>query len=110
MQFDKKLADIEARYEDLTRQMADPAVINDPEVYRKTAKAQSDLSEIVAKYREWKDVRRNLDDARGMLGEQDPELRQMAQDEVARLEPEIGRLEEELKVLLLPKDPNDEKN
>ena len=110
MQFAQKLADIEARYEDLTRQMADPAVINDPDVYRKTAKAQSDLSEIVAKYREWKDVRRNLDDAREMLGEQDPELRQMAQDEVARLEPAIGQLEEELKVLLLPKDPNDEKN
>jgi len=110
MQFAQKLADIEARYEDLTQQMADPAVINDPDVYRKTAKAQSDLSEIVAKYREWKDVRRNLDDARGMLDEQDPELRQMAQDEVVRLEPATGRLEEELKVLLLPTDPNDEKN
>jgi peptide chain release factor 1 len=110
MEFARKLADIEARYDDLTRQMADPAVINDPDVYRKTAKAQSDLSEIVSKYREWKDVRRNLDDARGMLGEQDAELRQMAQEEVARLEPAIGQLEEELKVLLLPKDPNDEKN
>jgi peptide chain release factor 1 len=110
MQFAQKLADIEARYEDLTRQMADPTVINDPDVYRKTAKGQSDLSEIVAKYREWKQVRRNLDDARGMLAEQDAELRQMAQDEVERLEPELDRLEGELKVLLLPKDPNDEKN
>src|SRR5579885_1974493 len=110
MQFAQTLADIEARFEDLTRQIADSAIINAPDAYRKTAKAQSDLSEIVAKYREWKQVHRNLEDARGMLAEQDAELRQMAQDEVERLEPELERLEGELKVLLLPKDPNDEKN
>ncbi len=110
MEFAQRLADIEARYEDLTRQMADPAVINDPDQYRKITKAQSDLSEIVAKYREWKQTSQNLDDARTMLAEPDPELRQMAVDEVARLEPELVRFQEELRVLLLPKDPNDEKN
>jgi peptide chain release factor 1 len=110
MEFAQRLADIEARYEELTRQMADPATINDPDLYRKTAKAQSDLAEIVAKYRKWKQAKRDLDDARGMLNEQDAELRKMAEDEVARLEPEVANIESELKVLLLPKDPNDEKN
>ncbi len=110
MEYLLKLDQTEARYEQLTRQMADPAIITDPEAYRKTAKAQSELEEVVAKYREWKTVRRNLDDARTMLAETDEELRAMAEEEVARLEPRMARLEEELKILLLPKDPNDEKN
>ena len=110
MQYQQKLADIEARFEELTRQMADPAVINDSEQYRKTAKAQSDLTEVVGKFRDWKRLSQNLADARPMLEEIDPELRQMAHEEVERLEPEIAKIEEELKILLLPKDPNDEKN
>ena len=110
MQFAQRLDDIEARYDDLTRQMADPAVIGDSDLYRKTSKAQSDLSEVVAKYREWKRADQNLSEARTMLNETDPELRQMAEEEVARLEPQLQQYEEELKVLLLPKDPNDEKN
>jgi peptide chain release factor 1 len=110
MQFAQKLADIEARYEDLTRQMADPAVIGDSDLYRKTSKAQSDLSEVVTKYREWKRVDQNLSEARAMLNESDADLRQMAEEEVAGLEPALQQYEEELKVLLLPKDPNDEKN
>lgn len=110
MQFAQRLAEIEARYEDLTRQMADPAVISDPDLYRKTTKAQSDISDVVAKYRDWKRAKQNFDEARVMLDESDPELREMAQDEVARLEPLLVQYEEELKILLLPKDPNDEKN
>jgi peptide chain release factor 1 len=110
MEFAKRLAAIEARFEDLTRQMTDPAIINDSDLYRKTAKAQSDLSEVVAKYRAWKTANRNLEEARQMLNETDPELRQMAQDEVERLEPLLNEYASELKVLLLPKDPNDEKN
>jgi peptide chain release factor 1 len=110
MEFAQKLADIEARYEELTGQMADPAIIADSETYRRTAKAQSDLTEIVGKYREWKQTRKNLDEARPMLAESDPELREMAADEVTRLEPALAQIEEDLKVLLLPKDPNDEKN
>jgi peptide chain release factor 1 len=110
MQFAQKLAELEARHDDLTRQMADPAVISDSDTYRKTAKAQSDLTEIVTRYRDWKQAKQNLDDARQMLNEADPDLRQMAQEEVQQLEPEVARYEEELKVLLLPKDPNDEKN
>jgi peptide chain release factor 1 len=110
MDFEKRLAGTEARYEELTRQMTDPAIIADSDLYRKTSKAQSDLSDVVAKYREWKEARENLQQARGMLEESDPELKQMAVDEVARLEPQIAQIEEELKVLILPKDPNDEKN
>ncbi len=101
---------MEARFDELTLQMADPAVINDSDLYRKTTKAQSDLSEGVQKYREWKAVRENLDQARPMLQESDPELRAMAEEEIASREPELARIEDELRVLLLPKDPNDEKN
>src|SRR5207244_523980 len=68
------------------------------------------LAEVVSKYRQWKKVHRDLGEARGMLGESDPDLKQMALDEVERLEPLELYIEEELKILLLPKDPNDEKN
>ena len=110
MQYRQKLDEMEGRFEDLTRQMADHAVISDNDQYRKVTKQHSELSEIVAKYREWKKADRDLEDARAMLGEADPDLRQMAVDEAARLEPDLARLEGELKFLLLPKDPNDEKN
>ena len=110
MQFSQRLDDMEARFDAVTRQMADPAVISDGEAYRKIAKTRSELEEVVAKYREYKQAKRNYDEARSMVEEPDPELRQMANDEIARLEPELGRIEEDLKVLLLPKDPLDEKN
>jgi peptide chain release factor 1 len=110
MEYLQKLEEAESRYERLSREMADPEVINDPERYRKIAKSQRDLEEIVSKYREWKQVRHNLDDARPMLEEADPELRLMAEEETARLEPALARIEDELRVLLLPKDPNDDKN
>ena len=110
MQFVQKLDQLEKRFDQLTNQMADPAVINDAEQYRKIAKQQSELSEIAGKYREWKKVDDSLSQARQMLAEQDPELREMAEMEVAQLEPEKAGIEEQLKILLLPKDPNDEKN
>jgi peptide chain release factor 1 len=110
MQYLEKLDGIEARYEDLTRQMADPDIISDTDRYRKTAKQQSDLAEVVAKYRDWKKVLGDLEGARQMLEESDAELRQMALDDVERLEPEMERIERDLKILLLPKDPNDEKD
>ena len=110
MQFASKLEQLEKRYEGLTRQMADPAVIGDAQEYRKTAKAQSELAELVSKYRDWKKAEDSLAQARGMLADADPDLRAMAEAEVAELEPAMARIEEELKILLLPKDPNDEKN
>src|SRR5271166_4775591 len=110
MQFSQRLNDIEARFDALTRQMADPAVIADGEAYRKIAKTRSELEEVVGKYRDYKLAKNNYDEARSMVEDPDPELRQMAADEIARLEPELVRIEEELKVLLLPKDPLDDKN
>jgi len=110
MQFSQRLEEMERRFEALTDQMADPAVINDSAQYRKVTKAQSDLTEVVAKYREWKTANSNLLEARSMLGETDAELRTMAQEEIAKFEPLLAQYEEELKFLLLPKDPNDEKN
>ncbi|MCC7176044.1 MAG: peptide chain release factor 1 [Bryobacterales bacterium] len=110
MQYARKLEEIEARFEHLSGQMADPEVISDTGAYRKAAKAHSELAEIVARYRQWKKAAAHADEARLMLDDADPEMRRMAADELERLEPELARLEEGLKVLLLPKDPHDEKN
>jgi peptide chain release factor 1 len=110
MQYQQRLDEAEARYNELTAQMADPAVINDPEQYRQVAKAQSELTEVASKYREWKRAEQELRDARAMLSEADAELRQMAELEVTRLEPQVAEMEQELEMLLLPKDPNDEKD
>src|SRR5579864_1383997 len=110
MQYSQKLDDIEKRFEELTRQMTDPAIIADSDNYRKTAKACADLEEMVNKYREYKQVKHNYDEGKQMLEDPDAELRQMASDEVSRLDPQLVSIEAELKVLLLPKDPLDEKN
>ena len=110
MEISKQLDEIEARFEQLTGQMADPEVINDPEAYRKVTRTHRELDEIVQSYRTYKLAVSDLAGARAMLNETDPELRTMAQEETARLEPEVGRLEDQLKLLLLPKDPNDDKN
>jgi len=110
MQFIPKLEQLEKRFDELTAQMADPAVIADSDQYRKVAKEQSDIAEVVALFREWKKAEDSLKQARDMLAESDAELRAMAEEEAARLEPELKRIEEQIRVLLLPKDPNDEKN
>ncbi|HEV3331140.1 MAG TPA: peptide chain release factor 1 [Bryobacteraceae bacterium] len=110
MQFSQKLDQLEKRFDELNAQMADPAVISDGAEYRKVTKAHSEISEIVGKYREWKRVEDALSQARPMLEDSDPDLKAMAQEELARLEPELATIEEELKILLLPKDPLDEKN
>jgi peptide chain release factor 1 len=110
MQYRDKLDEMETRFEGLNAQMADHAVISDPEQYRKVAKSHRDLSEVVSKYREWKKADDDLGGARQMLQEADPEIREMATEDIARLEPRMTSLEDELKLLLLPKDPNDDKN
>ena len=110
MQFRQRLDELEKRSEALNARMADPAVISDAAEYRKVTKAHSELSEVVAKFREWKRTEDSLSQARVMLNDSDPDLRSMAQDEVLHLEPELAAIEEQLKILLLPRDPNDEKN
>ncbi|MES1260802.1 MAG: peptide chain release factor 1 [Acidobacteriota bacterium] len=109
-QYGQKLDQIEKHFQELTDQMADASIISDGEQYRKVSKAHSDLSDIVAKYREYKQHTGQLDQAKAMLTDPDPELREMAQMEIESVEPSLVRIEEELKFLLLPKDPNDEKN
>lgn len=107
----ERLDQIEARYEELTQTLASPEIMNDSAKYQKTAKAHSEISEIVEKYREYKDLKRGIAESRIVLvDETDPEMRAYAEEELAKLEARIVRVEEELKVLLLPKDPNDEKN
>jgi peptide chain release factor 1 len=110
MQYAHKLDQLEKHFEELTAQMADPAVISEGEQYRKIAKAHSDLSDVVAKYREYREAADQLQQARAMLDESDPDMRELAALEVARLEPAIRQMEEDIKLLLLPKDPLDEKD
>ena len=110
MQYKERLDQAEERFNELNRKMSDPAVIGDSDQYRKVSKARSELEEMVGKYAEWKRADSELRDARAMLTEIDADLRQMAELEVARLEPELAQIERDLEVLLLPKDPNDEKN
>ncbi|HLI03245.1 MAG TPA: peptide chain release factor 1 [Terracidiphilus sp.] len=105
-----RLEQMERRYNELQAQFALPEVLNDHERYQKTAKALREIEPTVEKYRELKQVRQGLADARQMLNESDPDLRAMAQEEIAALEPRDSALEQELKILLLPRDPNDEKN
>ncbi|MBZ5548174.1 MAG: peptide chain release factor 1 [Acidobacteriia bacterium] len=107
----ERLDQIEARYEELTQALASPEITNDSARYQKTAKAHSDISEIVERYREYKDLKRGIAESKVVLvDETDPEMRAYAEEELAKLEARIVGVEEELKVLLLPKDPNDEKN
>ncbi len=106
----ERLDQFVARYEELGQQLADPELIADPQRYQKAAKQHRDLEAVVDKYRTYREVTTGISDARIMLTESDPDLRAMAAEELATLEERRPRLEEELKLLLLPKDPNDEKN
>ena len=105
----EKLDEIEKRYEELQRKIADPSVVTDVSAYRTTMKSIAEIEEVVAKYRELREIRKRLADAREML-RSDDEMRELAELELSELEPKEPRLEAELKVLLQPKDPNDEKN
>ena len=106
----ERLEQMEQRYNDLQAQFALPEVLNDHEKYQKFAKQLREIETPVEKYRELKQLEQGLADARQMLTETDADLRSMAAEEIAALEPRAAALEEELKVMLLPKDPNDEKN
>jgi peptide chain release factor 1 len=112
MNFLDKLAEIEKKYDELTQQLGDPAVLADPAAYQKTAKAQSALTEVVEKYREWKGIAKSLVETENLLAESssDEAMKQMAAEEIAGLEKRRQEVEEEIKTLLLPRDPNDEKN
>jgi peptide chain release factor 1 len=106
----ERLEQIAARYQDLGREMADPEIVSDPQKYQKVAKQHRDLQPMVEKFGEYGRTQQGIADAKLMLHESDPEIRAMAEEELRELEERAPRLEEELKLLLLPKDPNDEKN
>lgn len=107
----ERLNQIESKYDELTKALASPEIISDSSKYQKTAKAHSELSEIVEKYREYKDLQKGIEESKTMVeDESDADLRAYAQEELTRLEERMASTENELKVLLVPKDPNDEKN
>jgi peptide chain release factor 1 len=104
-----KLDEIEKRYEELQRKSSDPSVVTDVAAYRTTMKSIAEIEEVVAKYRQLRDIRKRIADAKEML-RADDEMRELAEMELAELEPHEPQLESELRVLLQPKDPNDDKN
>ena len=107
----EKLDNIESRYEELTQQLSSPEVHNDSARFQKLAKTHADMAEMVAKYREWKEIQKGLQGAKQLLVEtDDAEMKQMAHDEEHELETRSVTVERELKFLLLPRDPNDDKN
>ena len=106
-----RLDQIEKRYDELTQALASPEIVTDSAKYQKTAKAHSEIAAIVEKYREYKDLTKGIAESKAVLAdEKDPEMRAYAHEELQKLEQRVSTVEEELKVLLLPKDPNDEKN
>jgi peptide chain release factor 1 len=107
----ERLSAVEERYEELTNLLCDPDVINDTKRLRELSKEQASLEETVTVYREYKAVYTQLEDAKAMLEEKlDDEMREMVKMEIADLTKRKEQLEARLKILLLPKDPNDEKN
>ena len=107
----ERLDQIEAKYDELTAALASPDIVSDSSRYQKTAKAHSELVPVVEKYREYKDLTRGIKESKALLqDETDADMRAYAQDELSQLEKRVQTVEDELKVLLLPKDPNDEKN
>ena len=106
-----RLRTTEARYEDLNQQLADPGTVSDNKKYQKTAKVHSELGEIVSKFREYTGIEHGIKETAAMVREEtDPDLKSMANEELATLESRLLQCEADLKLLLLPKDPNDERN
>lgn len=108
----EKLKSVEQTFNELTRRLADPDIARNPDEFQQIAKARSSLEETVTTFDTWKKTQQDLEDARLILKEAggDPEMREMAAMEVEELETALESLESRLKVLLLPRDPNDDKN
>ncbi|XKE57482.1 peptide chain release factor 1 [Sutcliffiella horikoshii] len=106
-----RLQAVEMRYEKLTELLSDPEVISDTKKLREYSKEQSDMQETVEAYREYKAVKEQLDDAKAMLEDKlDADMREMVKEEISELEEQQENLADRLHILLLPKDPNDDKN
>lgn len=102
------LDEIEKKYVELTKKIADPEEIKKQDEWRKMMKEQSNLEPIVTKYREYKKTQGEIDEAQELI--KDPEMKELAEEELKEAKEKLPKLEEELKVLLIPKDPDDDKN
>jgi len=105
-----KLEEIEVKYEELEQELAQPDIFNDQERYKKVSKAHADLGDIVNVFREYKIISQDIEDNKELLNDPDADIQEMAKMEIDELEPKLPELEAKLKILLLPKDPMDEKN
>jgi peptide chain release factor 1 len=106
-----RLQAVEDRYERLNELLSDPEIINDSKKLREYSKEQSEIQETVQTYRQYKEAKEQFQDAKAMLDEKlDAEMREMVKEEVSDLEAQIEELEEQMRILLIPKDPNDDKN
>ena len=105
-----KLESLERKFLDLEQELADPTVFNDQDRYRKLTKAHSDLKPVVDIFRQYRELKQNLADNQELLNDADPDIREMAHEEIKSIEEKLPELEHDLKVLLLPTDPLDEKN
>jgi len=106
-----KLEFIEEKYQELSEKISDPEIISDQKLWQKLMKEHADLGPIVEKYREYKDTINGIDEAKEVIKEEsDEEMKELAKMELSELEEAIGEITMALKKLLLPKDPNDDKN
>lgn len=105
-----KIEELERRFDELESLLADPSVLGNQVEFRRLSKEHYDLSALVSAYRDYKKIVAQMDDNRELLNEADPEMREMAEAELEELEGNRERLEEEIKLLLLPKDPNDDRS
>ena len=106
-----RLDDILIRYQQIMEELNDPDVVNDQKHFRKLMKEQNDLTPIVEAYKEYKNCKQNIEDSLSLLEEEsDEEMKELAKEELSESKKRVEELEQELKILLLPKDPNDDKN
>lgn len=105
-----KLAQIETRYEELANELSSPELLSNPSAYGKAAKQHRSLGEVVEKYRTWKSLNEQLKGARELATTEDQDMRELAQIEIESLQAQVEQTEADLKFLLIPQDPNDEKN
>lgn len=106
-----KLEDLLIRYEEIMGELQEPDVVNDQSRFRKLMKEQNDLTPIVEAYKEYKNCKQNIEDSLSLLEEEsDEEMKELAKEELSESKKRVEELEQELKILLLPKDPNDDKN
>src|SRR5580693_780926 len=107
----EKLDQLDVRYQEMTQELSTPEVVSDSARFQKLAKQHAELEDIVNKHREFKQIEKDLAGARQMVQEsEDPEMKHMAQEEEKQLAARKEVVEQQLKLLLIPKDPNDDKN